>query len=144
MRDEHVVTSLLCHPLHPMSHCMLHCTCPMVSKKKKRCREVKKLVGWRVPSSRSTQKSELRKGAKQNSSVSVRSVVHHVAGQTQHQSGSASVSAAAAGVGSEYVWTGQEWRRRKQHVDLRRGRRRLCQFLLDHRGWHLGGEGDAR
>ena len=31
-----VVTSFLCHPLHPMSHCMLHCTRPLVSPKKKK------------------------------------------------------------------------------------------------------------
>ena len=40
--------------------------------------------------------------------VSVTSVVHHVANLTQHQSGSASVSAAAVASGaSECVWAGQ-------------------------------------
>ena len=33
---------------------------------------------------------------------------------------------------------------RLQDVDLSRGRQLLRHLLLDHRGWHLAGEGDAR
>ena len=52
-----------------------------VIKRVARMLEAKEQVGKGIPSSRSTQKSELRKEAK-HSTVSVRSVVHQVARQT--------------------------------------------------------------
>ena len=56
----------------------------------------KELVGKRVLHSWSIWKSDPRKAAKQHSTTPVRSALHRVAGQTQHQTGGAWVWAAGA------------------------------------------------
>ena len=59
----------------------------------------------------------MRKNAKHHSGDSVRSVVHIVAGQLQHQSGS--VISVSCGVGSscKIVWIGDDGRRRTQFIN---------------------------